>query len=693
VYPFHEVISAGPLIGPIIVAVSAAGGVTITATTATFIGNLIFTGALAIYAYSQRPDVPKPSDGTVSGKQPIPPREYAVGRGRKAGPKLFEEVTSGGLAISIIALTDGEMDGIEQYLLHEDYVTLDENNFVNGGKEGRYTDFRVNIESRAGLPTETAYQSVIDAFPDLWTEDHRGDGIATLKMAAKSPSAKRYQRAYPNGYPEPSVIGRFAKCWDPRDDEQDPDDPETWKWTANAFVHVLYYVCFHPHGYRRDWRVAYLKTADMWKEAMNVCDEVVPLAAGGTVPRYACGGYWTSETARDSVLKQMLQTCDGWLAEAGDGSWVPFAGKIYEPDEAFELTPSNIIGMSLQNGVAAEDRTKVLVVSFTSPDHKYTDVECDPWGEQELQNAGEVVERSKLEAKWCQHFTQARRLAKRENARLKAEVRGTATTDLFGLNALRNRYVRIKWPVFSTTADIMVEVRKVTVDLKTASVMIDWIKIDPALDDWDPATEEGQRPPIPAETEGDDLPIPPLPTLVLLSDGTVQSSSPPVEGWDGLQLKGRYRKVGDPDWLDAIAPDEEELQVISGVLTDGTWEFQNAYTMGGDEGDWSASETIAIVTDPNAPDVPEDIIATGTPNVSFSARAGDSANTRSMVFKRGTTAQTFAAATTILTANCGPNQVISGVDTPGAGTWRYWAETYNGSGIASGSPIHVDATV
>ena len=54
--------------------------------------------------------------------------------------------------------------------------------------------------------------------------------------------------------------------------------------------------------------------------AANVCEEQVPLAAGGTENRYDCHYHWDASTAPGDVMQVMLEACGGRISEIG-GEW------------------------------------------------------------------------------------------------------------------------------------------------------------------------------------------------------------------------------------------------------------------------------------------------------------------------------------------------------------------------------------
>ena len=74
--------------------------------------------------------------------------------------------------------------------------------------------------------------------------------------------------------------------------------------------------------------------------------------------------------------------------------------------------------------------------------------------------------------------------------------------------------------------------------------------------------------------------------------------------------------------------------------------------------------------------------ASGT--VTIGAKAAND-NTKTLIFKRGTAAQSYAAATEISRYTVSANQTISLTDAPGAGTWKYWCGAENGSAVPSAS--------
>jgi hypothetical protein len=96
---------------------------------------------------------------------------------------------------------------------------------------------------------------------------------------------------------------------------------------------------------------------------------------------------------------------------------------------------------------------------------------------------------------WVYSHAQARRLAKRKMARLRAPLRGTITTTLFGIQALGERWVGVNAPDIPDLANLVIEVASAQIDLMNASMVFTFTAVDPAtIDAWTPATEEGSAP-------------------------------------------------------------------------------------------------------------------------------------------------------------------------------------------------------
>lgn len=181
--------------------------------------GLVYGGlALAAYAVSgaftqvQRPEAPKPEDGKFNLKASVPPLVYVLGPNKKAGDYAFLE-EKGGTAYHITVWAAHSIKGFVQHYLHDEAVTLSGGNVVSPS----HFNSKVNIQTRLGTAASTAYAHIVSAFASIWTNNHRGDGLATVAMAVQSVAAEDIQKTFPSSMPQLSSLGEgHNKLIDPR---------------------------------------------------------------------------------------------------------------------------------------------------------------------------------------------------------------------------------------------------------------------------------------------------------------------------------------------------------------------------------------------------------------------------------------------------------------------------------------------
>lgn len=99
------------------------------------------------------------------------------------------------------------------------------------------------------------------------------------------------QQRWPNNEPSATLTGKWAKIWDPRDPAQVASDPATWRYSANAALVALDRLR-HPHcGAQPDERI----DLESFAVGADICDQPIPLRAGGTKPRYTAHGVWRAD--------------------------------------------------------------------------------------------------------------------------------------------------------------------------------------------------------------------------------------------------------------------------------------------------------------------------------------------------------------------------------------------------------------
>lgn len=608
-----------PILTPIFTSWFASLG--FSATVSAFLGSaataLVTTAATIGLQMLLAPKPPKPEDGKIPKTQSVPHRWWGVGRVRVAGAYMLWE-SRDNMLYAVQAIAGHRIQSVNRYWLHDDEVTLDETGttIINGS---RYRN-KVKIFYRLGLVPETPYEAIVDAFADeapgsqAWTNDHRGDGQASLGMTVKAANQNNQAKNFPYGPPSLSVEADMALCWDFRDPAQDPEDPDTWEWTRNSALILAWHQCFNPFGHKRDYTRALVPVLDMWKEEADICDEDVPLNGGGTEKRYECNGFDTTENDPKVGTNAILATCDGWICERGDGALLFICGKFREKYVA-TITDADIVGHQIQYDVLFEDEINRLVPKFTYPAIDYATSDTDFFEDPDaILLAGRVLAQDGV-YQWCHQWRQARRLGLRDWRRLKEKVSGALDLRLSAINAVFTRWVRLQTPLsLPRLSGKLVENRKSTLALLQGGFNMEIVQHPEDIDAWNPATDEGRQPPVPPKPNVDDI-ITPVINLVQAkaSNGSVYIRVVIIDPEDDtLTPVVRYR-VADYDglgtpgaWIEKEFPDA----VPSGgyvnlntdvVPNDKLLDIQVSFKTSKGDGDWSATTTVASTVDTVAP--------------------------------------------------------------------------------------------
>lgn len=471
-------------------------GFALTSTTVAGVGLTTIVGTTAIigasiglqYALNQTPGLPKPEDGSQALRQAIPPRQRGYGVNRLSGYYMyFEAADSGGPpanSYDVIAFHSGEVDSLLGLYLSDDAVSTipsvlgGGSGEVQGLGDGSYqipsggSSHPVLIQTRLGAASQTA----IGSFPG-WDASHRGDGIAYAGMiCAGIGDPSEHSRIYPRGRPELSVVANCSPIWDPRDGAQSLGDPSTWVTKSNPVLELIDFITRADGGMGQDIDIVLPPaTLAQWMVEADLCDELV-----GGVPRYASHGWFRYDSSPEDIINSMLSSCDGWLAEAGDGTLSLTIGYYREPAEP-PLTEDDIIGISLNCGQADEQVVNVLNVSYTDPTQKFVEAQLDDVRDEDSIAEIGIARPKPLSLSWVQEPTQAERLAGRAMTRLNPRRSGTFITKLIGLRYLGRRWVKVQYPFLADLEDCVVEIQpSPTIDLLGGHVTFTWNLVDPA---------------------------------------------------------------------------------------------------------------------------------------------------------------------------------------------------------------------
>ena len=565
----------------------------------------------------------KPETTEVAIRVPRPPRVRAYGTSRLYGASICYE-TVNGQTVDVWAFHDGRASAIIQPYLNDDKVTVS-GGFVQRLPDKRYQSNTVQAGWSLGLPNETAFAAVTAIMPE-WTPDHRGDGVVCGYLTKKPEKDKYFLETYPQGDSVTlSLVGQWAPVFDPRDPTQNAYDPSTWKFSENAVLAFIHYL-MTERG--KDWNSVFLPKLPMILEAINDAGSQRQLATGGSEMKYRTALSYKATDAPAAVVGSLLACFDGWYTFNEEGHLILYSGKVYAP--TVTIGPDQIVAFSHQAGVADENFINEIGVTYVSDLHDWNTVEAQSWRDEEDISTRGAIRSDDLGAV-VPSYRQGRFLAKRKMARANAPDRGRVSTNFSGRVVAGQRYIRLNLTEGGATFfNGIAEVMDLERDEMTGGFTFDWVAVDPNLDAWNPATEDGEGAPV-----GNRYTAPPLAPPVISSDASVAQESTgdgtvvgtgarilvTMAGSHDTDLTWYVRwRVGSGAWNEQRYDDADAgtgVELLTGfVPINTTVSVQAEYrTVGGQLSDWSDTvnvETTGSATDP-AP-IASAIISTSKPS-------------------------------------------------------------------------------
>lgn len=674
---------------------SAAAGIGLTISAASVV-TAVVDAALSVglsYAaslFTSKPSLPSQASQITINESTVS-RTRVYGRCLLGGARIFWENVPGA-RLTAIAHCQGPIDGVEAYWLDDELATFSVSlpNFGIIGNVATPNNGHTWVQTFSGAGVQPA-SSLALAADTLLTAADMARGLCYTVASFGSVAIQDFVSTYKSGEPVLRIVARGAQIYDPRGVLQNPvelwDAPVTWAWSDNPALCILDYMR-HPDG-----RNIPLTRFDLgtFSNFANLCDQLVLLKHGGSEKRYRLDGTYQLNDEPTAVMQRMLATCDGEIYRTAAGLIGIRGGGWIDPTVIFQ--GDAILGLSLTQGVGKMAAFTRTTITYTSPDQDYQSVECDPW----IDAAAESLIGSlptALALDMVPSNGQARRLAKINAAKGNPDWKGTISLDITGLNALNERVVRVILPADDLGLDETFLVTKALVASDLSRVDLTVVSLSISAYQWQAAIEEGEAPPIiPTLTGNGIIPVPTGLAAVVHTGsygGAVVSSitisvTPPTD--TSLLLLVEYAIAGSGDWMQGTA-----LVGIykwnTGALPDGvSYDVQAKFVATtSQQSDWTATTTVTISASGTAPASPAALTSAGAGStVTLGATAPNSSSVDRIVLWRSG-GVLFASATRLPNVYCSPNQTISASDSPGAGTWHYWA-TAEAAGGQSSAPI------
>lgn len=287
-------------------------------------------GSVALSALAQAL-LPKPRSGGIQtdttqegGTQS---QSFIVGTYATAGTRIAPRMTfdkSHREMRDVIQLSDLPITAISRIAINGAYRDMTPD-VTHAGYTWDYSGELYAADVYYGNQTAAAANLMLNysgAVERPWQSDMIGRDMAYVVMSYYFDQEKH------SGWPEALFEVQGIRLYDVRKDSTAGGsgahrwtNPATWEWSENPCV-IIYNILRGialPDG--RVWGGEC--TSDdlplsVWAAAMNKCDEAVPLAAGGTVPRYRCGfEIKVGEDEPIEIIEELLKSCSGSIVEIG----------------------------------------------------------------------------------------------------------------------------------------------------------------------------------------------------------------------------------------------------------------------------------------------------------------------------------------------------------------------------------------
>lgn len=191
-----------------------------------------------------------------------------------------------------------------------------------------------------------------------WKEDMIGKGLAWLRLTFTFDSEK-----YPSGLPNVKVLKKGRRIYDPRSGKM--------VFSDNAALVILDY--FRTYLRRKDENINW----DQFKEAANICDEIINNSDGTSERRYRINGEFEVDEASAKILDAMLEACAGELTYIA-GKHGLLVGAYYGP-ASVTLDESCIAGdIKIVPETSYKERTNTITGTFIDPDQQYAEADFPP---------------------------------------------------------------------------------------------------------------------------------------------------------------------------------------------------------------------------------------------------------------------------------------------------------------------------
>ena len=251
----------------------------------------------------------------------------------------------------ILCLCEGEIDSIPKVFLNDkDIDTIPEYNAL------------VRVDKHTGEESQTVNTNALSEITK-WDSSMTANGLAYIHMRLT------FDRDVFTSIPKFTALVKGKKVYDPRDNTQAQNNPNSYKWSDNPVLCILDYLTNTVYGRGISYD---LIDIDSFKDEADYCDETFEYKDSNNQiveqKRYTCNGVINPDDKALDNIKKLCSSCRAVIIPPAE----KYVIAIDRPAVAsFTFNEDNIVGRVVLSGGSLREKKNQARVRFFDKNNNY----------------------------------------------------------------------------------------------------------------------------------------------------------------------------------------------------------------------------------------------------------------------------------------------------------------------------------